>query len=68
MAEVRLLEQAIGWAPRTVPDLPDHHVRLPAHAEAEVAPHGGPFQYRSCETDVLGLDLRSGEPASACPS
>ncbi len=22
MAEVRLIEQAIGWAPRTVPDLP----------------------------------------------
>jgi CubicO group peptidase (beta-lactamase class C family) len=53
MAEVRLVEQAIGWAPRTVPDLPttmyDFLVTL-----KQKAPHGGPFQYRSCETDVLG--------------
>lgn len=52
-AEVRLLEQAIGWAPRTVADLPstmyDYLVTLRADA-----PHGGPFRYRSCETDVLG--------------
>jgi len=52
-AEVRLLEQAIGWAPRTVPDLPttmyDFLVKL-----QRKSPHGGPFQYRSCETDVLG--------------
>jgi CubicO group peptidase (beta-lactamase class C family) len=52
MAEVRLLEQAIGWAPRTVPDLPttmyDFLLTL-----KQKAPHGGPFQYRSCETDVL---------------
>src|SRR6476661_8399025 len=53
MAEVRLLEQAIGWAPRTVPDLPttmyDFLVTL-----KQKTPHGGPFRYRSCETDVLG--------------
>ena len=53
MAEVRLLEQAIGWAPRTVPDLPatmyDYLVTL-----RQASPHGGPFHYRSCETDVLG--------------
>lgn len=53
MAEVRLLEQAIGWAPRTVPDLPttmyDYLVTL-----RQASPHGGPFNYRSCETDVLG--------------
>jgi CubicO group peptidase (beta-lactamase class C family) len=53
MAEVRLLEQAIGWAPRTVPDLPttmyDFLLTLP-----QKSPHGGPFEYRSCETDVLG--------------
>jgi CubicO group peptidase (beta-lactamase class C family) len=52
-AEVRLLEQAIGWAPRTVPDLPttmyDYLVTL--HQKSA---HGGPFEYRSCETDVLG--------------
>ena len=53
MAEVRLLEQAIGWAPRTVPDLPatmyDYLLTL-----QQSSPHGGPFDYRSCETDVLG--------------
>ncbi len=53
MAEVRLIEQAVGWAPRTVPDLPttmyDFLVTLP-----QKSPHGGPFEYRSCETDVLG--------------
>ena len=52
-AEVRLLEQAIGWAPRTVPDLPttmyDFLLTL-----RQKSPHGGPFEYRSCETDVLG--------------
>jgi CubicO group peptidase (beta-lactamase class C family) len=52
-AEVRLLEQAIGWAPRTVPDLPttmyDYLVTL-----RQKSIHGGPFDYRSCETDVLG--------------
>jgi CubicO group peptidase (beta-lactamase class C family) len=50
---VRLLEQAIGWAPRTVPDLPatmyDFLVTLKQKTR-----HGGPFRYRSCETDVLG--------------
>lgn len=53
MAEVRLLEQAIGWAPRTVPGLPttmyDYLLTL-----RQGSPHGGPFAYRSCETDVLG--------------
>jgi CubicO group peptidase (beta-lactamase class C family) len=53
LAEVRLIEQAIGWAPRTVADLPstmyDFLVTL-----QQKSPHGGPFEYRSCETDVLG--------------
>jgi CubicO group peptidase (beta-lactamase class C family) len=53
LAEVRVLEQAIGWAPRTVPDLPatmyDYLVTLRQGTD-----HGGPFHYRSCETDVLG--------------
>ena len=53
LAEVRLLEQAIGWAPRTVPGLAgtmyDYLVTL-----RQESPHGGPFHYRSCETDVLG--------------
>lgn len=53
LAEVRLLEQAIGWAPRTVPDLPATMYGFLATLR-RAAPHGGPFHYRSCETDVLG--------------
>lgn len=52
-AEVRLLEQAIGWAPREHPGVPgtmyDFLLTL-----RQKAPHGGPFDYRSGETDVLG--------------
>jgi CubicO group peptidase (beta-lactamase class C family) len=52
-AEVRLLEQAIGWAPRHHPMVPrtmyDFLLTL-----RQKAPHGGPFEYRSGETDVLG--------------
>jgi len=52
-AEVRLLEQAIGWVPRTVPDLPTtmYDFLLTLRQQSD---HGGPFHYRSCETDVLG--------------
>ena len=52
-AEVRRLEEAIGWAPRTHPDVPEgmHAFLLSLQRKA---PHGGPFEYRSCETDVLG--------------
>jgi CubicO group peptidase (beta-lactamase class C family) len=53
LAEVRLLEQAIGWAPRTVPDLPSTMYDFLLTLRQESA-HGGPFHYRSCETDVLG--------------
>jgi CubicO group peptidase (beta-lactamase class C family) len=53
LAEVRLLEQAIGWAPRTVPDLPTTMYDFLLTLRQE-SPHGGPFHYRSCETDVLG--------------
>jgi CubicO group peptidase (beta-lactamase class C family) len=53
LAEVRLLEQAIGWAPRTVPDLPDTMYGFLLTLRQR-GPHGGPFDYRSCETDVLG--------------
>lgn len=53
MAEVRLLEQAIGWAPKTVPDLPSTMYDYLLTLRRESA-HGGPFHYRSCETDVLG--------------
>ncbi|RWA23549.1 hypothetical protein MBRU_01610 [Mycolicibacterium brumae DSM 44177] len=52
-AEVRVLEQAIGWAPREHPGVPatmyDFLLTL-----KQKSLHGGPFEYRSCETDVLG--------------
>ena len=52
-AEVRLLEQVVGWAPRTDPALPytmyDFLALLPRGGE-----HGGSFSYRSSETDMLG--------------
>ncbi len=52
-AEIHTLDQAMGWAPRSSPDVPatlqDFLLTLP-----QKTAHGGPFQYRSCETDVLG--------------
>jgi CubicO group peptidase (beta-lactamase class C family) len=52
-AEVHLLDQAIGWAPQDSPDVPatlrDFLLTLRQKSD-----HGGPFEYRSCETDVLG--------------
>ena len=52
-AEVRVLEQAARWSPLVTPDLPDsmypYLTMLVAARE-----HGGAFEYRSCETDVLG--------------
>jgi CubicO group peptidase (beta-lactamase class C family) len=52
-AEIHLLDQAMGWAPRSSPDAPStlQEVLLTLRQKS---PHGGPFQYRSCETDVLG--------------
>jgi CubicO group peptidase (beta-lactamase class C family) len=52
-AEVRLLEQAIGWAPRTHDTVPEGLYAFLASLSRK-GPHGGPFEYRSCETDVLG--------------
>lgn len=53
LAEVRLLKKAIGWAPRTEADLPDTMYGFLLTLRQK-GPHGGPFDYRSCETDVLG--------------
>jgi hypothetical protein len=52
-AEIHLLDQAMGWAPRNSPDAPAtlHEFLLTLRQKSA---HGGPFQYRSCETDVLG--------------
>ena len=52
-AEVRLLEQVVGWAPRTDPDLPTSMYEYLATLKADRA-HGASFEYRSCETDILG--------------
>jgi CubicO group peptidase (beta-lactamase class C family) len=52
-AEIQALDQAMGWAPKNSPDAPttlrDFLLTL-----RQKSPHGGPFEYRSCETDVLG--------------
>jgi CubicO group peptidase (beta-lactamase class C family) len=52
-AEVRVLEQAIGWAPRRHPLVPHTMYDFLLTLQAK-GPHGGPFEYRSGETDVLG--------------
>lgn len=52
-AEVRVLEQAFGWAPRRSPDVPSTLRGFLLGLKQERL-HGGPFDYRSCETDVLG--------------
>jgi CubicO group peptidase (beta-lactamase class C family) len=52
-AEVRVLEEVIGWRPRSDATLPAAmYDWLPTLGKA--GPHGGVFSYRSCETDVLG--------------
>jgi CubicO group peptidase (beta-lactamase class C family) len=52
-AEVRVLEQVIGWAPRVRADLPTSMYEYLCTLSG-TGRHGGPFSYRSCETDVLG--------------
>jgi CubicO group peptidase (beta-lactamase class C family) len=62
-AEIRRLEQCIGWSQSAHPygpaSLYDFLVTL-----RQGSPHGGPFSYRSCETDVLGwaCERASGAP------
>lgn len=55
-AEVRLLEQAIGWAPRKHPEVPGTLLGFLASLRAD-REHGGRFDYKSCETDALGFVL-----------
>ena len=52
-AEIHLLDQAMGWAPKKSPMSPST-VRDFLLTLRKKAPHGGAFDYRSCETDVLG--------------
>ena len=52
-AEIHVREQVIGWASKRRPDVPatlrDYLLTL-----RQKSAHGGPFEYCSCETDVLG--------------
>ncbi|RAG61311.1 hydrolase, partial [Burkholderia multivorans] len=52
-SEVRQIERAIGWS---VEEPSPEAVGMYAYLRTleQKAPHGGPFEYRSCETDVLG--------------
>jgi CubicO group peptidase (beta-lactamase class C family) len=50
---VRQLEQAVGWAPRRSLDVPPA-LRGFLLTLGQAREHGGPYEYRSCETDVLG--------------
>jgi CubicO group peptidase (beta-lactamase class C family) len=52
-AEVRVLEQAARWSPLVTHGLPDSTYPYLATLVA-AREHGGAFEYRSCETDVLG--------------
>jgi CubicO group peptidase (beta-lactamase class C family) len=52
-ADVRVYEQVYLWRPRTRPDLPADATSYFATLE-NAGPHGGPFEYRSILTDVLG--------------
>ena len=52
-AEIHILDQAIGWAPKSSPDGPST-LRDFLLTLRQKSAHGGPFEYRSCETDVLG--------------
>ncbi|WP_411734016.1 serine hydrolase domain-containing protein [Paeniglutamicibacter sp.] len=51
-AEVRLLEQAIGWAPPVLPGPNGMYPYLSTLRQKTA--HGEAFEYRSCETDMLG--------------
>jgi CubicO group peptidase (beta-lactamase class C family) len=52
-AEVRVMEQAMGWRPASHPEEPQSMYAY-LTALGRDREHGGVFDYRSCETDVLG--------------
>ncbi len=60
-AEVRLLEEAIGWAPRRHEGVADTLLGFLASLEQD-RPHGGRFDYKSGETDVLSFVLEGAVP------
>ncbi|OGO56502.1 MAG: hypothetical protein A2V85_03530 [Chloroflexi bacterium RBG_16_72_14] len=55
-ADIRISEQVSGWRPRTRPGLPPNLYAYMASLDNQ-GPHGGPFDYRSILTDVLGWVL-----------
>ncbi|WP_237164280.1 serine hydrolase domain-containing protein [Mycolicibacterium fortuitum] len=61
-SEVHVLEQAIGWQLKSHPEIPstlrDYLLTL-----KKKSAHGGAFEYRSCESDVLGwiCEIASGQ-------
>lgn len=61
-AEVRRIDQAVGWLPRDDDAAPTRLYEYLPQLVAE-RPHGGHFDYRSCESDVLGwvCERASGE-------
>jgi CubicO group peptidase (beta-lactamase class C family) len=52
-AEVRVIEEAMGWRPRSHHDVPNSMYTYLTTLGGS-GDHGGAFDYRSCETDVLG--------------
>jgi CubicO group peptidase (beta-lactamase class C family) len=61
-AEIHVMEQAIGWQPKSDPDVPST-MRDFLLTLRQKSAHGGPFEYRSCETNVLGwiCEVASGQ-------
>jgi len=67
-SDSRRLEASAGWA--RVPSGEPRSMRELLVALRQVRPHGGPFEYRSCETAVLGWVCQSatGTPFSELAS
>jgi CubicO group peptidase (beta-lactamase class C family) len=57
-AEIRQYEQVIGWRPLTDPQPADDLWSYIGTLD-NAGPHGGPFEYRSILTDLLGWILES---------
>lgn len=57
-------EQVMGWRPRQAPGLATDTYAYMASLTENARPHGGPFEYRSILTDVLGwvLERAGGQP------
>ena len=53
-SDVRVYEQVCGWRPRSNAELPEDLYSYMEGLRENARPHGGPFDYRSILTDVLG--------------